>query len=400
MAIGLAEFCASDICFSGATWLPWHEKNPVQPTPGFFMGITLMNSVTEYSGQTLLATNEQLLDSPAELRRKLPLAAPLQQHIEQQRRDIDGIVSGKDSRLLVVVGPCSVHDPLATLDYAKRLKTLQQQLPHLLLVMRVYIEKPRTCLGWKGLVYDPDRDNSQQLNKGLQVSRELMQAVAQLGLPIATEALNPELAPYFDDLVSWYALGARTTESQTHREMASALPGSIGFKNGTDGSVDIAVNAIKAASQPQYITRINDEGRLVQQQVAGNRSGHLVLRGGSDGPNYHRDAVLAASRALQTAGLNPRVMVDASHANCGKVAERQANVLADVGKQLQQGSPILGVMLESFLVSGQQALTAEAGTYGQSMTDPCLDWAMTTESLQQLNHQVGSTQQELAAVPA
>ncbi|MBE8718165.1 3-deoxy-7-phosphoheptulonate synthase [Cellvibrio sp. KB43] len=359
-----------------------------------------MNSVTECSDQPLLATNQRLLDSPAELRRKLPLAAPLQQHIDQQRRDIDGIVSGKDSRLLVVVGPCSVHDPLATLDYAKRLKTLQQQLPHLLLVMRVYIEKPRTSLGWKGLVYDPDRDNSQQLDKGLQVSRELMQAVAQLGLPIATEALNPELAPYFDDLVSWYALGARTTESQTHREMASALPGSIGFKNGTDGSVDIAVNAIKAASQPQYITRINNEGRLVQLQVAGNRSGHLVLRGGSDGPNYHRDAVLAASRALQTAGLNPRVMVDASHANCGKVAERQANVLADVGKQLQQGSPILGVMLESFLVSGQQTLTAEAGTYGQSMTDPCLDWAMTTENLQQLNHQVENARQERVAVPA
>lgn len=355
-----------------------------------------MNSVTQLSGnEQPLAANERLLDSPAELRNRLLLATPLRQHIDQQRRDIHAIVSGEDSRLLVVVGPCSVHDPLATLDYAKRLKTLQQQLPHLFLVMRVYIEKPRTCLGWKGLVYDPDRDNSQQLNKGLQVSRELMQTIAQLGLPIATEALNPELAPYFDDLVSWYALGARTTESQTHREMASALPGTIGFKNGTDGSVDIAVNAIKAASQPQYITRINDEGRLVQQQVAGNRSGHLVLRGGSDGPNYHRDAVLAASRSLQTAGLNLRVMVDASHANCGKIAERQTDVLADVGKQLQQGSPILGVMLESFLVSGQQPLTPEAGTYGQSMTDPCLDWAMTSASLKQLAAQVRNVHQKL-----
>jgi 3-deoxy-7-phosphoheptulonate synthase len=360
-----------------------------------------MNSVTQITTSEQLATaTERLLDSRAELRQRLPLSAQLQQQIAEQRRAIHGVVSGNDPRLLVVVGPCSVHDPLATLDYATRLKALQQQLPHLLIVMRVYIEKPRTCLGWKGLVYDPDRDNSQQLNKGLQVSRELMQSIADLGLPIATEALNPELAPYFDDLVSWYALGARTTESQTHREMASALPGSIGFKNGTDGSVDIAVNAIKAASQPQYITRINDEGRLVQLQVAGNHSGHLVLRGGSDGPNYHRDAVLAASRALQAAGLNPRVMVDASHANCGKVAERQADVLADVGKQLQQGSPILGVMLESFLISGQQALTAEAGTYGQSMTDPCLNWLMTTDSLQQLNHQVASVQQELAAVPA
>lgn len=360
-----------------------------------------MNSVTHIeTNEPLAATTERLLNSPAELRQQLPMSAPLRQQIAEQRRAIDGIVSGNDSRLLVVVGPCSVHDPLATLDYANRLKTLQPQVPHLLLVMRVYIEKPRTCLGWKGLVYDPDRDNSQQLNSGLRVSRELMQRIAELGLPIATEALNPELAPYFDDLVSWYALGARTTESQTHREMASALPGSIGFKNGTDGSVDIAVNAIKAASQAQYITRINNEGRLVQQQVAGNRSGHLVLRGGADGPNYQRDAVLAASRALQAAGLNPRVMVDASHANCGKIAERQADVLADVGAQLQQGSPILGVMLESFLVSGQQALTAEAGTYGQSMTDPCLNWDMTTASLQQLNHEVDTAQQPWAVVSA
>lgn len=335
---------------------------------------------------------ERLLDSPAELRAKLPLATTLQQQIQQQRQAIQRIVTGEDTRLLVVVGPCSVHDTTATLDYAQRLKQLQQKVPELLLVMRVYIEKPRTCLGWKGLVNDPDRDGSQQLNKGLHQSRQLMQAVAELGLPIATEALNPDLAPYFDDLVSWYALGARTTESQTHREMASQLPGALGFKNGTDGSIDVAVNAIKAASQPQYITRINAEGRLVQLQASGNAFGHLVLRGGQDGPNYQRDAVLAASRALQTAGLNPRVMVDASHANCGKIAERQADVLADVGAQLQQGSPILGVMLESFLVSGQQPLTAAAGTYGQSMTDPCLDWDDTTASLLQLARQVGHLQ--------
>lgn len=343
-------------------------------------------------------TAERLLDSPAELRAKLPLAPHLQQQIQQQRQAIQRIVTGEDTRLLVVVGPCSVHDTTATLDYAQRLKQLQQKVPELLLVMRVYIEKPRTCLGWKGLVNDPDRDGSQQLNKGLHASRQLMQAVVELGLPVATEALNPDLAPYFDDLVSWYALGARTTESQTHREMASQLPGTLGFKNGTDGSIDVAVNAIKAASQPQFITRINAEGRLVQLQASGNVFGHLVLRGGQDGPNYQRDAVLAASRALQAAGLNPRVMVDASHANCGKIAERQAEVLADVGHQLQQGSPILGVMLESFLVSGQQPLTAAAGTYGQSMTDPCLDWDGTTASLVQLARQVG--QLHALALPA
>lgn len=343
---------------------------------------------------------EQLLPTPAELRQTLPLPEALRQQIDQHRHSIRRIVQGKDARLLVVVGPCSIHDTRAALDYAHRLHALQQQLPQLLLVMRVYIEKPRTCLGWKGLVYDPDRDNSQQLGKGLHLSRELMLTIAELGLPIATEALNPMLAPFLDDLVSWYALGARTTESQTHREMASALPGCIGFKNGTDGGFEVAVNAIKAASQPQFLTRINAAGRLVQLQTAGNPFGHLVLRGGKEGPNYHQEAVLAASRALQAAGLNPRVMVDASHANCGKIAERQADVLADVGKQLQQGSPILGVMLESFLISGQQPLSANSGTYGQSMTDPCLDWEMTTTSLKQLAARVAVSQPIAEALPA
>lgn len=329
-------------------------------------------------------TGEQLLSSPASLRQLLPVSPALQQQISQQRQAIRQVVSGQNQRLLVVVGPCSVHDSRSTLDYARRLQQLQQRLPELLLVMRVYIEKPRTCLGWKGLVNDPLRDGSQQLDLGLEVSRRLMLDVAALGLPVATEALNPHLAPYFDDLVSWYALGARTTESQTHREMAACLPGALGFKNGTDGGIDVAVNAIKASSQPQFMTRINDQGRLVQQQVSGNPFGHLVLRGGHDGPNYQSEHLLAASQALQLAGLNPRVMIDASHANCGKVAERQAEVLMDIGQQLQQGHPILGVMLESFLVTGQQPLTADEGVYGQSMTDPCLGWEATAESLQQL----------------
>lgn len=338
---------------------------------------------------SMMQQTEQRLDTPAQLRQRLPLSTHLQQQIKQQRHAIQQVVLGQDSRLLVVVGPCSVHDRESTLDYARKLASLQQQVADsLLLVMRVYIEKPRTCLGWKGLVNDPDRDGSSRLNEGLAISRQLMLDVAALGLPIATEALNPHLAPYFDDLVSWYALGARTTESQTHREMASHLPGALGFKNGTDGSVDVAVNAIRAASQPQPITRINESGQLVMCQASGNPCGHLVLRGGHDGPNYQREHLLKASRALQAAGLNPRVMVDASHANCGKVAIRQRDVLEDLGQQLQQGSPLLGVMLESFLVGGQQALTAGSGVYGQSMTDPCMDWENTAESLQQLALQV------------
>lgn len=338
---------------------------------------------------SIMQQTEQRLDTPAELRQAYPLSSHLQQQIAQQRHTIQQLVLGQDSRLLVVVGPCSVHDRESTLDYARKLASLQQQVAdRLLLVMRVYIEKPRTCLGWKGLVNDPHRDGRCHLNQGLAISRQLMLDVAALGLPVATEALNPHLAPYFDDLVSWYALGARTTESQTHREMASHLPGALGFKNGTDGSVDVAVHAIRAAAQPQPTTRINASGQLVMSQAPGNPYGHLVLRGGHDGPNYQREHLLKASKALQAAGLNPRVMVDASHANCGKVALRQREVLADLGQQLQQGSPLLGVMLESFLVGGQQALTAESGVYGQSMTDPCLDWENTAASLYELARQV------------
>lgn len=334
-------------------------------------------------------TNEQLITTPAELAQQLPLPNTLQAQITQQRLAIQKIVTGEDKRLIAVVGPCSAHDTSATLDYAQHLAQLQEKVADkLLLVMRVYIEKPRTCLGWKGMVNDPDRDGSNNLTKGLVKSRQLMLQIAELGLPIATEALNPFLAPHFDDLISWYALGARTTESQTHREMASQLPGVLGFKNGTDGGLDVAINAIKAASQPQQITRINSNGRLVLSNSPGNQSSHLVLRGGNSGPNYQPAQVAAANQALRAAGVNHRVMIDASHANCGKVAERQQQVLESVGEQLQKGQAIMGVMLESFLVAGKQPLTAVEGVYGQSMTDPCLDWQATSRSLLKLAQQV------------
>lgn len=337
-------------------------------------------------------TNEQLITTPAEIRQQFPLSPALEEQIKAQRLAIQQLITGQDKRLLVVVGPCSAHDPTATLDYAKRLAQLQEEVADkLLLVMRVYLEKPRTCLGWKGMVNDPDRDGSNHLNKGLAISRQLMLQIAQLGLPLATEALNPFLAPHFDDLVSWYALGARTTESQTHREMASQLPSVIGFKNGTDGGLEVAINAMKAAAQPQPITRINALGQLVLSKAPGNPLSHLVLRGGHDGPNYQPQKVQAASQALRAAGVNHRVMVDASHANCGKIAERQQQVLESVGEQLQTGQAILGVMLESFLVAGQQALQATEGVYGQSMTDPCLDWSSTCFSLRQLAQQVKLT---------
>lgn len=342
-----------------------------------------MNSKTTTLNQQVLVT------TPQELHQQLPLTTTLAQNIHQQRLAIQKVVTGEDARLLVVVGPCSAHDSAATLDYANRLVQLQEKVAdQLLLVMRVYIEKPRTCLGWKGMVNDPDRDGSNNLNKGLAASRQLMLQIAELGLPIATEALNPFLAPHFDDLVSWYALGARTTESQTHREMASQLPGTIGFKNGTDGGLEVAINAMKAAAQKQPITRINSLGQLVLSNAPGNPLSHLVLRGGNGGPNYQSQHVQAAIQALRTAGVNHRVMVDASHANCGKVAERQQQVLESVGEQLQARQAILGVMLESFLVAGQQPLQATEGVYGQSMTDPCLDWQSTSISLLKLAQQV------------
>ncbi|WP_114417377.1 3-deoxy-7-phosphoheptulonate synthase [Marinospirillum perlucidum] len=329
-----------------------------------------------------LITREQLLQ-------ELPLSNRLARQVDQQRAALCQLVAGDDPRFLVVVGPCSVHDREATLDYARRLVALQQEVgDQLLLVMRVYVEKPRTCLGWKGLVNDPQRDGQTDINSGLRVCRQLMLEVAELGLPIATEALNPFLADYFSDLISWYALGARTTESQTHREMASHLPGVLGFKNATDGSIDVAINALKAAAQPQATTVINTQGQLVQFQAAGNPHGHLVLRGGASGPNYRLSQVQAASARLADAGLNPRVLVDASHANCGKVAERQAEVLEDLGLQLGEGSPLLGVMLESFLETGNQPLQAGEGVYGQSMTDPCLGWEASRQALHKLAEQV------------
>jgi 3-deoxy-7-phosphoheptulonate synthase len=336
--------------------------------------------------QTAAATT---LVSEQQLKEELPLPGPLTRQIDHQRKTLGQLLAGEDSRLLVIVGPCSVHDRESILDYARRLRELQARVENqLLLVMRVYIEKPRTCLGWKGMVNDPQRNGQTDINTGLQASRRLMLDIAELGLPIATEALNPQLVGYFDDLVSWYALGARTTESQTHREMASRLPGVLGFKNATDGGVEVAINAIKAAAQPQSITAINAQGRLVQEHSPGNAQGHLVMRGGKAGPNYDRASLLQASQQLAQAGLNPRVLVDASHANCGKVAERQVEVLQDLGQQLHQGSPLLGVMLESFIAGGNQPLQSQEGRYGQSMTDPCLDWAASSQALLSLAKEV------------
>ncbi|AXY42871.1 3-deoxy-7-phosphoheptulonate synthase [Halomonas sp. JS92-SW72] len=322
------------------------------------------------------------LPTPGELRRELPLTPELARRVEAQRRAIRDILAGRDDRLLVVVGPCSVHDPEAALEYARRLAELAPKVAdRLLLVMRVYVEKPRTTVGWKGLAYDPDLDGSGDMARGLEVSRRLMREVAELGLPVATELLQPMLAPYLEDLLAWVAIGARTTESQLHRELASGLEAVVGFKNATGGDIGVALDAMRAAAHPHQHFGLDPDGRPVVRETAGNAHTHLVLRGGHGEPNYQATHVQAARRALEEAGLTPRLMVDCSHANARKDHRRQSEVLLDVLAQRLAGERALaGLMIESHLHEGKQALSPGRLRHGVSVTDACIGWE-TTEHL-------------------
>ncbi|MFW3614645.1 3-deoxy-7-phosphoheptulonate synthase [Billgrantia antri] len=328
---------------------------------------------------------EMTLPTPGELRRRLPVTPLVAERLHGQRRAIQDIVSGRDDRLLVVVGPCSIHDPLAALEYAHRLAELVPKVSDRLLpVMRVYVEKPRTTVGWKGLAYDPDLDGSGDMARGLHVSRHLMNEIAALGLPVATEVLQPMLAAYLDDLLAWVAIGARTTESQLHRELASGLEAAVGFKNATSGEVGVAVDAIRAAAHPHQHFGLDDQGRPALRETSGNRHAHVVLRGGRHGPNYDSDAVGEARRMLERAGLPSRLMVDCSHANARKDHRRQAEVLRDVVTQRLGGeTALMGLMLESHLEEGRQELTPGALRHGVSVTDPCLGWRETEALLQE-----------------
>ncbi|MGR2738245.1 3-deoxy-7-phosphoheptulonate synthase [Billgrantia sp. Q4P2] len=319
------------------------------------------------------------LPTPGELRRRLPVSPQVAECLSAQRRAIQDIVSGHDDRMLMVVGPCSIHDPLAALEYAHRLAELAQKVSDRLLpVMRVYVEKPRTTVGWKGLAYDPDLDGSGDMARGLHLSRHLMHEVATLGLPVATEVLQPMLAAYLDDLLAWVAVGARTTESQLHRELASGLEAAVGFKNATSGDVGVAVDAIRAAAHPHRHFGLDEQGRPALRETLGNAHAHVVLRGGHLGPNYDSDSVGEARRALEQAGLPARLMVDCSHANARKDHRRQAEVLRDVVAQRMRGeTALMGLMLESHLEEGRQELTPGALRYGVSVTDPCLGWQAT-----------------------
>lgn len=322
------------------------------------------------------------MPSPADLRALLPPDESALRTVAAARATIGDILARRDPRLLVVVGPCSIHDPLAALDYAARLAQLAREVEdRLYVVMRVYFEKPRTSTGWKGLINDPHMDESFRIPEGMQLARGLLRDIAGLGLPAAVEALDPLSPQYLSDLVSWAAIGARTTESQTHREMASGLPLPVGFKNGTDGSIGGAINAMRAAARPHAFLGIDAGGRAAVVRTGGNSFAHLILRGGSAGPNFDAASVSAAGQALRAAGVSSAIMIDCSHGNAGKNHLNQLTVLDDVLHQRSSGSSnVAGVMIESFIEAGSQPLTDNL-RYGCSITDPCLDWDSTASAL-------------------
>lgn len=327
------------------------------------------------------------LVSPAELAREIPMTDTCAAVVSEARRRIVDIINGRDGRLLAIVGPCSIHDEEAALDYARRLSVLAERYAdRLLIVMRVYFEKPRTALGWRGLVVDPGMDDSYDIARGLRTARRLLVAINGMGLPAGTEMLDPIVPQYTSELISWASIGARTTESQTHREMASGLSMPIGFKNATDGDVQIAVNGIVSAASPHSFVGINRNGETIVMRTAGNPDGHLILRGGKSGPNFDRLHVDDAARCMRKAGMRPSIVVDCSHGNSEKRTERQALVLRDIEAQRTEAdSPLVGFMLESNLEPGCQTPTpgGEGLRYGQSVTDPCIGWDETAELLEE-----------------
>lgn len=351
-----------------------------------------MNTVTD----DLRIKEIKELTTPAELIAQVPLTDAIAQNVANSRQAQHKILHGADDRLIVVMGPCSIHDTQAAMDYAKKLKAKREQYKDdLEIVMRVYFEKPRTTVGWKGLINDPDLDGTFQINKGLRMAREVLLNVNALGLPAGTEFLDMITPQYIADLVSWGAIGARTTESQIHRELSSGLSCPVGFKNGTDGNVRIAVDAIKAAQHPHHFLSVTKEGRSAIVSTTGNEDCHIILRGGK-APNYDAASVEAAAVEIGKSGLAARIMIDASHGNSSKIPKNQVGVCEDIAKQLAAGDRrIMGVMVESHLVEGRQDLVpGKPLTYGQSITDGCIHWDDSEAVLEALA--VGVRQRRLA----
>lgn len=337
----------------------------------------------------LNVVSQEVLVSPAKLKSELPLSDKSSTTVTQGRETIRRILDREDHRLLVVIGPCSIHDPKAAIDYANRLKELAQELSETLyIVMRVYFEKPRTTVGWKGLINDPYLNDSFKIEDGLHVGRKLLLDIAELGLPTATEALDPISPQYLQDLITWSAIGARTTESQTHREMASGLSSAVGFKNGTDGSLTVAINALQSVSSPHRFLGINSEGQVSVIHTRGNPYGHVVLRGGNGKPNYDSVSVTTCEKELAQAGVPTNIMVDCSHANSNKSHELQPLVLDNVANQIADGNKsIMGVMIESNIGAGNQKIPADLKDlqYGVSVTDACIDWDTTVTALRSMD---------------
>lgn len=327
----------------------------------------------------------QPLITPAQLKAELPLSDAAKAVVLQGRQTIRNILDGKDNRLFVVIGPCSIHDPVAAHDYADRLKALSEKVKDTLyIVMRVYFEKPRTTVGWKGLINDPDMNDSFDIEKGLRIGRKLLLELNEKGLPCATEALDPNSPQYLQDLISWSAIGARTTESQTHREMSSGLSSPVGFKNGTDGGLTVAINAMQAVQSGHSFLGLNEDGQVAVIRTNGNPYGHVVLRGGNGKPNYDATAVTQTEAALTKAKVSGKIMIDASHANSNKDPFLQPLVLENVTQQIIDGNQsIVGLMVESHLKGGRQDIPADLSQleYGKSVTDGCIDWQTTEDTL-------------------
>jgi 3-deoxy-7-phosphoheptulonate synthase len=333
------------------------------------------------AAQDVLVTPEQLKDA-------LPMSDAVRASVAASRQAIWDILDRKDHRVFVVVGPCSIHDVDAAMDYARKLKQLADELSDTLyIVMRVYFEKPRTTVGWKGLINDPHLDDSFKIEEGLHIGRKLLLDVLELGLPTSTEALDPISPQYLQDLISWSAIGARTTESQTHREMASGLSSAVGFKNGTDGGLTVATNALQSVANPHRFLGINRQGQVSVFTTKGNAYGHIVLRGGSQGPNYDSVHIKLCEEALEKAGIASNIMVDCSHANSNKQPELQPLVVENVANQIIEGNQsIVGLMIESNLKAGNQSIPANLDDleYGVSVTDGCIDWETTEACLREM----------------
>lgn len=340
-------------------------------------------SVTQTENLNIVAVDH--MPSPEEIKARVPLSQNAANVVLNGRKALCDILDGRDNRVFVVLGPCSIHDPVAGLDYANRLKQLADEVSDVMvLVMRVYFEKPRTSVGWKGFINDPDMDDSFRIDKGMEQARKFLLDVNEIGLPAGTEALDPIGPQYYGDLISWTAIGARTSESQTHREMSSGLSSPVGFKNATDGDLDVAINAILSASNPHSFLGINSSGTTAILRTRGNRYSHIVLRGGGGRPNYDTVSVSLAEKALTKARLPKNIVIDCSHANSWKNPELQPLVMRDVMHQIREGNTsIVGMMIESHIHAGNQSIPKDLSElrYGCSVTDACVGWDTTVEMI-------------------